>query len=272
MSLVKSIGEMTPQIEVLDDSNLEGVMDIITKIPLETLTLLADSTQLRDWCDVRILRADGQIEGIFSLYRDLDFLAGAFWCKSSKILQELIIDFGDDLKEKKVVFICTEEQLQCLKEISQSTETILERQMFVDKLSQLNAWGDGIPERLSMNDAKELKTLYGISNTPAWTPNALELGPFFGVRNSNDEIVSVAGVHYLTPCCSEIGNIATHPDYRKKGYASRCTVAVAEELFKKVPLVVIHYFADNKSAQRLYEKMGFVFSNVDPIYFVKAVL
>ena len=38
-------------------------MEILSKIPLETLTLLADSTQLKDWCDVRIYREGGKIEG-----------------------------------------------------------------------------------------------------------------------------------------------------------------------------------------------------------------
>jgi len=267
---------MNSEIEALDENNLEEVLGILSKIPLETLTLLADSTQLSDWCDVRILREGGKIEGIFSLYRDLDFLAGAFWCDSTgdstARLKILIDDYGDELRDVEVVFIATEQQLECLKKISKSVNAIPERQMNAGRTTELVGWGDGTPEKLTKKDSEELRTLYKLSGTPAWTPNALDLGPFYGIRNSEGKIVSVAGVHYLTPCCAEIGNIATHPEYRKKGFASRCTIAVAEDLFEQVPLVVIHFFEDNTPAQRLYERMGFEYTEVDPIYFVKAIL
>jgi len=124
--------------------------------------------------------------------------------------------------------------------------------------------------RLSENDIDDLRELYGLSGTPAWTPNALNLGPFFGVRDEDGKVIAVAGVHFVSKYGTELGNIATHPDHRRKGYAQCVVAAATKELLKDSDRVVLHFFGDNRPAQKLYEKMGFVYSSADPVYFTKA--
>jgi predicted GNAT family acetyltransferase len=123
-----------------------------------------------------------------------------------------------------------------------------------------------------MSEAEEMRELYRICGTPAWTPNALNLGPFFGVRNKEGKLVSVAGVHFVTKFGAEIGNIATHPEYRRKGFAACCTAAVTKELLKDSACVLLHFFEENVSAQKMYEKMGFVYSEADPVFFTKTTM
>jgi RimJ/RimL family protein N-acetyltransferase len=147
---------------------------------------------------------------------------------------------------------------------------VKERQMIADKDTQLICECKSTPIRLSMKDVKQLKELYRLSGTPAWTPSAMNLGPFYGIKENDGTITAVAGVHYVTPFGTEIGNIATHPDHRRKGYAAACVKAVVEEVLETSELVILHYFADNTPAQRLYENMGFRYSGVDPVYFVRA--
>ena len=147
---------------------------------------------------------------------------------------------------------------------------IEERQMMADRNTQLKCDCKEVPVRLSMKDAEQLKELYRLSGTPAWTPNALNLGPFFGIVEDGGSITAVAGVHYVTPFGTEIGNIATHPEHRRKGYAAACLKAVVEEVLKESELVILHYFTENTPAQRLYENMGFEYSAADPVYFVRA--
>ena len=144
-----------------------------------------------------------------------------------------------------------------------------ERQMVMEDPAKIICRNSSAAHRLSMDDAHSLRELYTISGTPAWTPNALSLGPFYGVRNSEGTLVSVAGVHFVTEYGSEIGNIATHPDYRRKGYAECCVAAVTQELLKNSARVLLHFFADNTGAQKLYERMGFVYSEADPVYFTR---
>jgi len=63
--------------------------------------------------------------------------------------------------------------------------------------------------------------------------------------------------------------VATHPDFRRRGLASSCVRAVADELLIDIPIVILHFFEENRPAQLLYERMGFSYSNNDPVYFTK---
>jgi GNAT superfamily N-acetyltransferase len=259
-------------IEEVDGNNVEEVLDIIGKNPLHNIILIADVTQLKDWCDVRLLRRNQKIESVFALYRDLDFLAGAFWSKDVESLQTLIGSYGEILQNVNMVFICTKKQLELLRDVSKSIEAIKERQMIMDDPSMLECDEVSPTVRLTMSEAEEMRELYRICGTPAWTPNALNLGPFFGVRNKEGKLVSVAGVHFVTKFGAEIGNIATHPEYRRKGFAACCTAAVTKELLKDSACVLLHFFEENVSAQKMYEKMGFVYSEADPVFFTKTTM
>ena len=146
---------------------------------------------------------------------------------------------------------------------------IKERQMIADTTTELFCECKQIPVRLTMNHAEQLRELYRLSGTPAWTPNAMNLGPFYGIIEEDGTISAVAGVHYMTSYGTEIGNVATHPDHKRKGYAAACIKSVVDEVLKTSELVVLHYFGDNIPAQKLYEKMGFEYSDADPVYFVR---
>jgi predicted GNAT family acetyltransferase len=143
--------------------------------------------------------------------------------------------------------------------------------MIAGRDTELTCECDTTPIKMTNDYASELKELYRECGTPAWTASALELGPFYGIIK-DEAVVSVAGVHYVTPHGTEIGNVATHPNHRRKGYAEACMKAVVDEVLEESSCAILHYFADNKPAQRLYERMGFEYSPVDPVYFVKARL
>ncbi len=252
----------------LTDDNKSKVLDLLSIKPLENIVLIADCTQLLQWCDVRFKEKNESIQSVFSVYKDLDFLAGAFWALDTEALASIVSDFEKVISNREMVLICTEHQLEVLKPLAETLDPIEERQMILDTCETVNTWGDANPEKFSREDAEELRELYRICGTPAWTAQAMDLGPFFGIR-IDDKIVSVAGVHYVTEYGAELGNVATHPDYRGKGYASHCVKEVVCDLEKLTPTVFLHFIEDNTPAKRLYEKMGFRYSEVDPIYFVK---
>ncbi|KXH74840.1 MAG: hypothetical protein AM326_09500 [Candidatus Thorarchaeota archaeon SMTZ-45] len=260
---------MAYNIRHLTDDLVDDVVNILAKNSLSNITLIADCTQLREWCDVRVLIHDDQINAIFSFYSDLDFLATAFWCRDVGSLQKLMADYSEELGNKEFIAICTKEQLDQFEKVCVVLKPIRERQMIADRTTELHCECKSTPIRLSMKDAEKLKELYRLSGTPAWTPNAMTLGPFYGVVD-DDEMISVAGIHYVTPYGAEIGNIATHPNHRRKGFAAACIKAVVEEVLENSELAILHYFADNLPAQNLYERMGFRYSKADPVYFVRA--
>jgi GNAT superfamily N-acetyltransferase len=256
-------------IEDLDESNVDDLLGILAAKPLANITMIADCTQLKPWCDIRILKHDGKPTAAFSLYHDLDFLAGAFWAESSASLHTLLRDFDDQIRGESLVIICNEDQLKILSAVCDNVVPIRERQMIADNSSGLSEWGDTQPEQLSPLDADDLRRLYINCGIPAWTPSVLELGPFYGIRDVKENIICVAGVHYVTRFGAEIGNVATLPDFRRRGLASSCIRAVADELLNDIPFVVLHFFEENRPAQQLYERMGFSYSNGDPVYFTK---
>jgi len=260
---------MNVRIDPLSQENNGEVLNILSEDTLSNIVLIADCTQLREWCDVRVLTRKGQIDAIFSLYRDLDFLATAFWSRDVEALKEVMTDFSNLLVGKEFVAICTQEQLAQFGQTCVILKPIKERQMIADSSNKLFCECKKKPVKLTIDDAEKLASLYRLSGTPAWTPNAMGLGPFYGIMESDGTISAVAGVHYMTPFGTEIGNIATHPDHLRKGYAAACIKAVVEDVLTQSALVVLHYFADNYPAQRLYEKMGFKYSEVDPLYFIR---
>ena len=70
-------------------------------------------------------------------------------------------------------------------------------------------------------------------------------------------MVAMAATHFATPEVVEIGHIATHPDYRRQGYASACTAAIAEAAFKLAPRVFLMVLEQNRSALAAYKRLGF---------------
>jgi GNAT superfamily N-acetyltransferase len=260
---------MMSKIEKLADENINNVLDILSKDPLSNIVLIADCTQLRDWCDIRVLKNEESIDAVFALYSDLDFLATAFWCRNVESLKEIMDDFSNLLVGKEFIAICTEEQMNQFGEACVILKPITERQMIADRTIQLQCQCKQNPVRLTIDHADKLKELYRLSGTPAWTPNAMNLGPFYGIIEDDGTISAVAGVHYMTSYGTEIGNVATHPNHKRKGYAAACIKSVVNEVLKTSELVILHYFEDNKPAQMLYEKMGFKYSDVDPVYFVR---
>jgi predicted GNAT family acetyltransferase len=89
-----------------------------------------------------------------------------------------------------------------------------------------------------------------------WHHSALALGPAFGCF-VDGKLVAMAATHFATPEVVEIGHIATHPNYRRQGYASACTAAIAQAAFKLAPRVFLMVLEHNVSALAVYRRLGF---------------
>jgi RimJ/RimL family protein N-acetyltransferase len=90
----------------------------------------------------------------------------------------------------------------------------------------------------------------------AWLPVQFESGPYYCVK-LDGEIVSVAGVHFVTPQVAQLGNIVTAWSYRGRGYATNNTYALASALHSLGVMVSLFVMEDNSQAVRIYEKIGF---------------
>jgi GNAT superfamily N-acetyltransferase len=117
---------------------------------------------------------------------------------------------------------------------------------------------DGI-ERLSRENEKEILEFYQLCYPGNWfDPRMLETKQYFGIRREG-RLASVAGIHVYSPeyGVAALGNIATDPSQRRKGYGMTVTAKTCQSLLKEVSHIGLNVRADNNPAISCYKRLGF---------------
>lgn len=112
---------------------------------------------------------------------------------------------------------------------------------------------------LTSHDTDELMAFYLSAYPENWfDPRMLDTGQYYGIR-VDDQLVSVAGIHVYSPTyrVAALGNIVTHPGYRRQGLGLKTTVRVCQSLIKSVDHIGLNVKADNLPAINCYQKLGF---------------
>ncbi|MEV1144397.1 GNAT family N-acetyltransferase [Micromonospora sp. NPDC049799] len=115
----------------------------------------------------------------------------------------------------------------------------------------------GVP--LGRDDLPAVERLYAAAYPGNWfDPRMLDTGRYVGIRDGG-ELVAVAGVHVWSPVyrVAALGNVTTLPRVRGRGLAAAAVAAVCAGLRDSVDHVTLNVRADNTSAVRLYERLGF---------------
>lgn len=112
--------------------------------------------------------------------------------------------------------------------------------------------------KLDLSHLDALHQLYRLGGGDAFAPYQLRDGVYYGIE-AGGQLVSVAGTHLISPTfgVSAVGNIFTHPNYRRRGYATACTSHVVEELLTQGLDVVLNVNRENIEAIEVYERLGF---------------
>jgi ribosomal protein S18 acetylase RimI-like enzyme len=118
--------------------------------------------------------------------------------------------------------------------------------------------------RLGHRDTASIMKLYEHYPDNFFEPYQLETGYYFGVRDEDLGLASIAGIHVISEDhdVAVIGNFLTHPARRGRGLASACTERLLRELFDNVSLVALNVQEDNEPAVRMYGNFGFEQNNV----------
>jgi predicted GNAT family acetyltransferase len=116
-------------------------------------------------------------------------------------------------------------------------------------------------ERLSPSDGGALAGLFfGQADAPdSFDRLQLESGVFYGVREAG-KLVSAAGTHVIgrEAEVAAVGNVFTHPDFRRRGFAARASAAVVADLFDQgIQTIVLNAAMDNEPALKMYRALGF---------------
>lgn len=113
--------------------------------------------------------------------------------------------------------------------------------------------------RLSSEDLPEIVALLNAAYPGNWfEPRMLEMDQYYGIRRP-EGLVSMGGVHVYSPRyrVAALGNIATHPKCRGRGYATAVTAKLCQSLLREVDHIGLNVKVDNTNATRCYQKLGF---------------
>ena len=119
--------------------------------------------------------------------------------------------------------------------------------------------------RLDHTDTAAIMALYKHYPDNFFEPYQLETGLYFGVETDEGEgLAAIAGIHVFSQTydIAAIGNLVTHPNYRRRSYASAVTTRLLDELFESVSLVTLNVQEGNVAAIGTYEKFGFTHHHV----------
>ncbi len=117
--------------------------------------------------------------------------------------------------------------------------------------------------KLESGDVAQLQDLYADGESAGESPDffydsMVSDGVFYGVFEG-DDLVAAAGTHLVSrdEGAAAIGNVYTKRERRGRGYSRAATSAVLQEL-KDLPTVGLNVRADNTSAVRVYQSLGFI--------------
>jgi ribosomal protein S18 acetylase RimI-like enzyme len=112
---------------------------------------------------------------------------------------------------------------------------------------------------LSPPDLDEVQAFYSRHYPGNWfEPQMLDTNQYCGLRVGR-ELVCVAGVHVCSRAyrVAALGNIATAPAFRRKGYARRVTGQLCRRLLKSADHIGLNARAENAAAIDCYASLGF---------------
>jgi ribosomal protein S18 acetylase RimI-like enzyme len=105
-------------------------------------------------------------------------------------------------------------------------------------------------------DVDDMVALVALTEPGPFRPRTIELGGYVGIFH-DDRLVAMAGRRLRPPGFVEVSAVCTHPDARRRGYASIVTAEVALAIAAEGDTPILHVATTNHSARAVYEHLGF---------------
>ncbi len=209
------------------------------------------------------MRKDGELESVCLLYIGLS-LPVVFVVGPSENFDRMIKECSPELPDR-YHFHLLEEQMS---EIQGTFEPASHQRMIRMGLERSNYEhlenSNVEVERLGHRDTAAIMDLYQHYPDNFFEPYQLETGLYFGVRDEELGLSSIAGIHVFSEehDVAVIGNFVTHPERRGQGLATACTGRLLDELFESVSFVALNVQETNTPAIKMYSNFGFEKNNV----------
>jgi ribosomal protein S18 acetylase RimI-like enzyme len=109
---------------------------------------------------------------------------------------------------------------------------------------------------LGDDDAPEMLALALLTKPGPFAARTHRLSQFWGIRDSG-RLVAMAGERLQVPGFAEVSGVCTHPDARGRGHAVRLMTFVAAQIEARGETPILHSYAANTGAIKLYRSLGF---------------
>jgi GNAT superfamily N-acetyltransferase len=109
---------------------------------------------------------------------------------------------------------------------------------------------------LTTKDVPAMVELAELTEPGPFRERTIELGAFWGIFEKG-RLLAMAGQRMHLPEFVEVSAVCTHPDARGRGYARKLIATVMDEIHQRGKTPILHSFADNYPAIRVYEGLGF---------------
>lgn len=110
---------------------------------------------------------------------------------------------------------------------------------------------------LGADDVPEMLALVERNQPGPFRPRTHELGRYIGIRREG-KLIAMAGERLHPEGWTEISAVATDPEFRGQGLASRLVLDVAFHIQQRGDRALLHAAASNTGAIAVYERLGFV--------------
>jgi ribosomal protein S18 acetylase RimI-like enzyme len=111
---------------------------------------------------------------------------------------------------------------------------------------------------LGAPDVAEMLALVERTRPGPFATRTVELGTYLGRRATpGGALVAMTGERVHAPGHTELSAVCTDPEARKQGLASRLVRAIAAGIEERRETPILHVLAENHSAIRVYEALGF---------------
>ncbi|MGC9398725.1 MAG: GNAT family N-acetyltransferase [Anaerolineae bacterium] len=227
---------------------------------LAHFTFVADMTTLADDCDIVCSPAMS-----VASYHGLPFPALAFLGNSP----ELLYNYTTFLVEpgSEVTLLVNAEQRDIVEAAFLVSEIIPEWQLVYR--GDPTTLDPGHAEPLRAKHVPAMQKLAHVTGLTALEEDPLSRGPAYGIWEGRT-LVAMGNTHLTIPQAAELGNIATHPDYRRRGYATHVVSALVRAHAEKGLNSFAMVYQSNVSATRAYEKLGFEIER--PLYLIRCFI
>jgi ribosomal protein S18 acetylase RimI-like enzyme len=259
------------RITPLNSDNQSAALTYLRAAPYRNALPLSNITQLRIYCDAVVAEQGGAVVGVATTYHDLPIPNLTFAAASGDIVGALLHELADRnprLWEEPIYALLPLDRRDQLARFAQILEAPIEYQMAIEP-EILTVAGRWPTRRLTRADVAEMDELARAAGLMVWHSSALALGPAFGCF-VDGRLVAMAATHFATADVVELGHIATHPDHRRRGYASACAAALARSAFVLAPRVFLMVMADNAPALATYKRLGF--RTIEQFYLTRFLL